>query len=272
MKNFSRQNAGIYFGLTQMTSKVAVAYILPHHDDELFIIPKISSDLKAHKNVYVFYLMNASLSSPIRSSESLIFLKRLGISSDNIIFVGNNLQARDGQIHTVLSEIYSIMKTCFQQNYIQEIVCPAYEGGHQDHDSAAVIARALGNYFQIKITEFYLYNGMKTKGKFYRVAFPLSKTNMGLNFSFNDVKHLLMGPLTYRSQWSAMLGLMPPLIITALLSLIFGVKLKINQIAPPYNFPQFSIKHIPLYERWKRMTYIELTKYHNDFWLTLTKV
>ena len=114
------------------------------------------------------------MKSDLRLKESQKFLAHLGVQLENIISIGKILDIDDGAIYLKLDEIYSELDSCLKKILsIEEIVCTAYEGGHHDHDSSSVLARALAKKFNSKLLEFYLYNGHGTQNKFYKVFFRL---------------------------------------------------------------------------------------------------
>lgn len=93
-------------------------------------------------------------------------------------------------------------------NSIDEIICTSHEGGHNDHGAVSMIAKALAIKFHAKVLEFYLYNGLNTKGKFYNVAFPSNVSQaITINYSLTDFNAFLIAPIIFKFQLKAMLGL-----------------------------------------------------------------
>lgn len=250
MTIFSQKKNGIFSGLTLTMSKKTVLYILPHHDDEIFVIPKIRHDLKAGSIVKIFFLTKSEL----RLKESKKFLKHLGVNPEDIISTGDELQILDGNIHLGIHKIYQQLNSFLSTfSNIQEIVCTAYEGGHHDHDMASVLARTLAINHQTKVLEFYLYNGHGTKGKFYKVASPIMLSKkMTYKYSFHDFIALFFAPFFYLSQPSAMAGLWPFLILKVLMR----KPLTLNLLDTGLN--EYKPQASPLYERWGRISQKEL--------------
>ncbi len=230
-------------------SKKTVIYILPHNDDEIFVIPKIREDLKNQNNLIFFYLMKDER----RLNESITFLTGLGVKQENIISLGKKLNIHDGSVYLHLSPLFN--EFCHQLKQlgtINEIICPAYEGGHHDHDATSVLARRLAKEFSSQVVEFYLYNGYGTSGKFYNVAFPINvKKAYLLSYRFIDRVSLFFVPFIYRSQLLAMLGLLPFLFFKSIVR-----PLTLNYLQNDF-LEIVAHTETPLYERWPRITHKE---------------
>lgn len=221
-------------------------YFLPHHDDEVFVIPKIRVDVENGKSpLFIFFM-----SSDTRAKESLNFLTGLGIPEKNIILLGNKFHAQDGSLLNYLSKYYEELSLMFNQQIGQlEIVCPAYEGGHQDHDAISLLARALAKKWNAPLVEFFLYHGYGTFGKLYYVgAHFMAKKKQSFKYNFRDYINLFKVPFIYKSQKGALLGLWPFLVFKSIFSKLVLRVIDQNSLG--------VTKHtqVPLYERWGRTT------------------
>ena len=239
-------------------SKKNIIYILPHFDDEIFVIPKITRDIKDGHNLKFYFLMK----SHERIKESKNFLHTLGVKSSDIESVGDKLNIFDGTIHLHLDKLFQeLFSKLNEQQQISEFVCTAYEGGHQDHDAASLLTRSLALKFQSRVLEYYLYNGSGKRGKLYNVAFPINLIKpLFINYSLGNLMSLSKVPLFYRSQAKAMLGLLPFLLFKA----VFFRKLILNSL----EFNQLNIHdHLttPMYERWNRITLDEFKMANKNF-------
>jgi hypothetical protein len=221
-------------------------YFLPHYDDEVFAIPKIRDDIaNGNTPVFIFFM-----SSTLRSLESLKLLSSLGVSRDNVILLGEKLNVPDGSLLNFLPNFYQELLKFFEtKNNDIEIICPAYEGGHHDHDAISLLGRALANKWNCMLLEFFLYHGYGTRGKIYFVSsYLFSEQKINFRYSLKDWLALLKVPMIYKSQMSAMLGLWPFLILQSIfkplvLRVSTGQSLMINMHS-----------QVPLYERWGRTT------------------
>jgi hypothetical protein len=242
-------------------SKKTVIYILPHYDDEIFVIPKIECDLKNKCNVIFFYLMKSSL----RLQESIKFLTSLGVTKQNIYSLGELLNIQDGSVHLSLATLFQELISQLKQfGPIIEFVCTSFEGGHHDHDATSILTRVLAKKLNSKVSEFSLYNGYGTRGKFYNVASPRNiKKNVKIHYSASNYLSLLCVPFVYRSQVKAMLGLLPLLFFKSLFNPLTLNQLEYDQL----DFGEH--KESPLYERWKRISLQEFQIAQSDFLKTL---
>jgi hypothetical protein len=222
-------------------------YLFPHHDDEIFVIPKIRQDVSAGRNIRIYFLT----SSIIRAEESRKFLVRLGVDQRNIVILGASYGCEDNFVIKSIASVFNKIKEELRNVTSEyEFVCTAYEGGHQDHDANSLLARALAKTFNGSIVEYFLYHGYKTQGRLYHVADALAGGEViDIKYSWADVKNLFMAPLFYKSQIKAILGLWPFLLIKALVK-----PLKLRKVSAPY-FRSLHHERIPMYERWNRMTH-----------------
>ena len=235
-------------------------YFLPHYDDEVFAIPKIRWDiLNGRAPIFIYFM-----ASPMRAKESTYFLDKLGVSKDSIIFLGEKLQVTDGELLNYLPRFYTELSSLFESNSNEiEIICPAYEGGHQDHDAISLLGRALSKKWNCNFLEVFLYHGYGMYGKLYRVSSHLHAENKKTyNYSLKDWLTLLKVPFVYKSQFSAMIGLWPFLILKSIYSpLVLRENLSDSLV---------NIGHdeVPMYERWGRMTekqFLEKAKTFHEF-------
>ncbi len=234
------------FILDRFGRLVKTIYFLPHFDDEIFIIPKINRDRINKNTQFFFFFMNSTM----RFQESLLFLNKLKISKENVICLGDKLDSPDGSLIDYLESFYLEIAARFDNSEEKiEIVSPAFEGGHNDHDAIAMLAQALGKKWKCQVFEFYLYHGYGTRGKFYRVSSPVNFVKLKkIKYQMNDWLLLLQVPFIFKSQPKALLGLWPFLVLK---SLFFPLAL--NQISPDCE-PDYIHKVKPLYERWGRIT------------------
>ena len=117
--------------------------VIPHPDDEIvgatFIIKKV---LKS-SNVVIFFLTNGVISKEDmwlwqRNNHQMIVDKRL----KEMLKVLKELKIKKYYIQEIptrhlklnIIETFEKIKKIIKFNRIDTIFCPAYEGGHQDHD------------------------------------------------------------------------------------------------------------------------------------------
>jgi len=239
-----------------MTPK-RILFLLAHQDDEVFIAPRISYELARGASLSFIYLTNgvtASASRIDRDSESRACLKRLGVKAEQIIFLGTEFRIADGRLPCSLDQCFLSLLEKTKNNVFDEIYTPAWEGGHQDHDASFLLALALARRLNLEdnIWQFYLYNGFRTRGRFFRVFCPLPMTRerRQRRLNLSDGFLTLRSVLDFKSQRKTWLGLLPQTLIHCLFSRneVFDRATAEQILAPPHEGKL-------LYERWKRMAF-----------------
>src|ERR1051326_5047535 len=131
-------------------------YVFAHQDDEVAIAPRIARDVASGARVVCAFLTDGGAPA-VRDAESRAVLASLGVH--DVIFVG--LPERTLVEH--LEEAYHALK----ERDAEEIITLAWEGGHQDHDAAHLVALALAKIKGVRCLECPLYRG------YFRVLSPL---------------------------------------------------------------------------------------------------
>src|SRR5437763_1655897 len=95
----------------------------------------------------------------LRNAESLQVLGQLGVRPDQVHFLGTELDVPDGHLVSHLETVYRRLLTLRPTT----IYTTAWEGGHPDHDAAALLAVALGRTLGIAddVWQFSLYNAVR---------------------------------------------------------------------------------------------------------------
>jgi hypothetical protein len=133
-------------------------FLFAHQDDEVAIAPRIAREVAAGAHVVCVFLTDGGAPA-VRDAESRAVLEEMGVS--DVHFVG----LPDGRLVEHLEEAYGAI----EHIDADEIVTLAWEGGHQDHDAAHLVALARG----VRCLEFPLYHGKGLRGPFFRVMVPL---------------------------------------------------------------------------------------------------
>ena len=148
-------------------------FIIPHPDDEIvgcgIILKKF---LEEGKRITLFFLTNGIIDVNQmwfwdkknfdkfllrRTCEMKGSLRKLGISD----FICRNLSSRTLKNH--IKRTHSEIKEIISKRKIDTIFCPAYEGGHQDHDVSNFICSRLTSMCQV--FEFAEYNNSYNRVK-----------------------------------------------------------------------------------------------------------
>jgi LmbE family N-acetylglucosaminyl deacetylase len=191
-------------------------FLFAHQDDEFGIFYQIEQEQRIGHRVCCIYATNgATTADPNRrNTESRIVLHRLGVASDDIIFIGQQLGIADGSLH-VHVEVLADWLSAFIDAHpeIENFFVPAWEGGHPDHDLVhAVAVQLLATRDRLeKIRQYSLYNGYALPGPLFRVLSPLSENGPveRESFGWSDRFRYVRLCLAYPSQWKTWLGIFP---------------------------------------------------------------
>jgi len=167
-------------------------FVFAHQDDEVAIAPRIAREVAAGERVICVFLTDGGAPA-VRDAESRAVLAELGVQE--VVFVG----LRDGTLVEHLDEAYAAV----EQIDADEIVTLAWEGGHQDHDAAHLVALALAVARGVRCVEFPLYHG---KRRPYRVLAPL-RIGETRRLSMREVWRRAMLCWRYPSQRRTWMGL-----------------------------------------------------------------
>src|ERR1041385_4601860 len=118
--------------------------VFAHQDDEYGVAARITRERKAGRRVICAYLTNgaAKVSSSIRDEESRGVLLLLGVDENDIFFLGSEHDIPDGSLVEHLEAAFHTLDRPMRGRQIGEVLTLAWEGGHQDHDAAHLVAVA----------------------------------------------------------------------------------------------------------------------------------
>lgn len=192
-------------------------YLLPHQDDELGAFHLIESAAQ-QRSCLVVYLTDGAFgrtSAATRDAESTNVLSALGLARENICFLGRELsvsnQRLSGQLDTIHDEL--IARLSAPNIEVGTIYVPAWEGGHPDHDAAALLAMAVAHSLDLRnnVFQFPLYNAYKCKRRPFRVLTPIREAGESLTQKIpvdRRFSHLRLC-WRYPSQLRTFIGLFP---------------------------------------------------------------
>lgn len=192
-------------------------FLFAHQDDEYGVFPLLEQLVGRRESIRVVYLTSGTLDgqrSERRNRESTDVLARIGIEETQIYFAGADSKFPDGKLYQYAKEAAAAV-VAFLENGVAptRIYAPAWEGGHQDHDAAHIIACYLASRFGCLETsrQFPLYHGMGLPGIFWHTFLPMPSNGAVESFPIDWRQRFrcLRYGLRYRSQWSTWLGLYP---------------------------------------------------------------
>ncbi|HLY60452.1 MAG TPA: hypothetical protein VKV95_06760 [Terriglobia bacterium] len=235
-------------------------FIFPHYDDEIFALSRLHFELQRGNQPICVFLIDGGHIREIESTKCL-FLSGIRNQSQ-IIFIGKELRVIDGHLPERLSETFRILIPILSHR-ISRIYCPAWEGGHQDHDASHLLGVALARHFSLlnECFQYFTYNGYRTYGKFFRVAYPMTASGtLSRKISRLDGIKIACRVRFYPSQWKTWLGLFPPLLLHYLI--------KPEESLRAVSFPALTQRPHPgklLYERYRRCSFEQFCSFTNDF-------
>ena len=191
-------------------------FLFPHQDDEFGVYFQIEQERRAGRRIFCIYVTDGSTTAdPLRrNAESRSVLQRLGVATEDILFIGQHLQIADGRTHTRVEALAEWLDT-FVVAHPELVACyvPAWEGGHPDHDLLHAITLhlpAMRGRSEI-IRQFPLYHGHRCPGPLFRVLSPLTANGPvdRQSIGWADRLRYIRLCLAYPSQWRSWVGLFP---------------------------------------------------------------
>jgi LmbE family N-acetylglucosaminyl deacetylase/SAM-dependent methyltransferase len=217
-----------------------VLWVFAHQDDEVAAAARMLEQTRRGDELWCAYLTNgaAKVSGEVRNAESLAALFSIGVT--NVLF----FDAPDGALHEHLQPALTRLEARFDGMPFDEVGCLAWEGGHQDHDAAHLVALAFARRRGVPAWEVPLYNGYGVPGQFFRVLRPIGEGWERSSVPFRDawrVRHMIR---CYRSQRRTWLGLMPEALLR-----LFVLRRTVARRADPARVAQPPHEGRLFYER-----------------------
>ena len=184
-----------------------VLWIFAHQDDEVAAAARILASRRRGEEVWCAYLTGGR-AAHVRNAESIAALKTLGVT-DAVFFAHP-----DGALHRHLDEAIRDVESIDAE--FDEVGTLAWEGGHQDHDAAHLVALAFARKRGLEVYEVPLYNGFGVPGPFFRVMHPVGDGWERTKLTFDDALRIVGLTRFYRSQRKTWLGLLPEALLRLL--------------------------------------------------------
>ena len=193
-------------------------FLLAHPDDEIFVLPYLIGDEKKLL-VYLTNGVSAEAEPSVlckRTEEARItFEKHIATLNSEVLWWGVCNMIPEGELHkflntTLITEIQNIVKS--SEWKFTEVVTTTFEGAHQDHDSAAVIARRIAKEEKLKLNEISTYPQWHPQFYSFRMLSPKYPDK---EIAIKRVKVIVLASKlmwSYKSQRRTWIGLGLPLL------------------------------------------------------------
>jgi hypothetical protein len=191
-------------------------YLLAHQDDEFALLKSIQETRST--GIAIVYTTNGrqpGVEPLTRNKESLKVLEAIGVTPEQVHFLGGDHEFNDGSLYQYLPEAWrALLKLVTSLDRpITSVYMPAWEAGHQDHDVTHALGICLAKHFDCleSSRQISLYHGYGLPWKLYRVQSPLAANGALLPVAIPWKYRLKFLGLFchYRSQWLTWLALYP---------------------------------------------------------------
>lgn len=193
-------------------------FLFAHQDDEAPVFLEIETLCAQGERVLAVYLTSGTLdgtASPRRNKESMRVLERMGVLKADIAFLGARYRLPDGRLSEHLAAAKdAVLSWVKDKGEIEQIFCPAWEGGHQDHDAVYVLTVDLhqNNGIGQKGFQFPYYHGKGLPGSWFKVIDAISENGPALERRIpwlSRWRYLRWCLTAYPSQFKTWMGLGP---------------------------------------------------------------
>ena len=189
--------------------------LFAHADDEFAVFPWLQAAASGGRAVHCIWLTDGGFNGQDiqrRAHESINVLQGLGVEASGMHFVGAEWNIPDGELHRRLDDVVPrLLQEFGHLTGAADLLIPAWEGGHHDHDAAHLAGLALAAAGTVSVRQYSLYHGSGLRGPWFRVLSPLAAN--GRQEVIKTTLWERLGYATrclgYSSQWRSFLGLLP---------------------------------------------------------------
>jgi LmbE family N-acetylglucosaminyl deacetylase len=197
---------------------MATLYILAHFDDEYCAWPLIRQAVaegREQRFIHVVDYRTPELAAT-RRAETLAFLEAQGVPPERQLHLGGGKGWQDGELHRHIEAAYADLREAVVWP-VERIVCPAWEGGHPDHDVCAALAvRLASDLGGVPVDQISLYQGKGLPWILYRAATPIPENGPArdVRLRLSEWGRWLAAVRAFPSQLKAWSGLLPAMMAT----------------------------------------------------------
>lgn len=181
-----------------------VLFVFAHQDDEIAFASRIRLAVRRGDRVTCVCLTDGAfaVSAAVRDAESRHVLQRLGVDDYRVA----ERRIADATLPEHLDEALAFLETI---DGVDEVLTLAWEGGHQDHDAANLVAAVFAERRGIPCTELPLYNGLNIRDPFFRVNYPIGDGWTARRLTRREYWANILLTRFYKTQRKTWLGLAP---------------------------------------------------------------
>jgi len=249
--------------LSELNPLKEAVVLAPHPDDELFAIDAIRQLKKQDYKVSIYYF-HTPWRRRCEALNATNYLKCSFLEFSNPKYV-----LQDGKFHLYIDIIFREIKAILPKFSI--VLCPALEGGHQDHDTVSLTCKILSSRHTFANHKFYYYSCYNAYSKFgiFNVGIPSQyypnyrRHDIPCSASVHELLYLMF--VVYKSQFKSWIVL-GPIMLLLRLATVRCILSNISKVdSNSYNHIFSGIDNPrPLYEIHRRITH--------DEWLRHTRI
>lgn len=189
--------------------------VFAHPDDEFAVFPWLRQAALQKRPIQAVWLTDGGWGgqdTTARRAESIGVLTLLGLDPTGLHFCGEEWSIPDGDLYLQLDAVVSRLIERFgTADAGGDLLMPAWEGGHHDHDASHLAGIRLGQARGARLSQYSLYHGQGLSGPWFQVLSPLSANGEIEVLPTTLVERLGCAALclNYRSQWKSFVGLLP---------------------------------------------------------------
>jgi LmbE family N-acetylglucosaminyl deacetylase len=250
---------------------LSALFVFAHPDDEFFCLPFIRRELVLGHEVICVYLTDGAYggqSARTRIKETTAVLTKLGVAEGGIHFVGAQEHIPDGKLHLHLGLAHERLHHIAASRVLDGIYCPAWEGGHQDHDVCYALCVSMVETCGTPVPmQFSLYNAYRSPLLF-NVMRELEQNGEAesIRVSWKEAIRNMITVAEYPSQWKTWLALFPFAAVRILATRRYALqKARASRLSERPHDGKL------LYEKRGLVDFIEIDRAMNEFLKQLRK-
>lgn len=229
-------------------------YILAHHDDEYLALPLMLRTAERGEAQSFVFLTDSGKNARWRQRESRALLRAFDLDDSPLHFVGDERRVPDGRLSERLDAAWEgLCAAADAVTDLDRIVVCAWEGGHPDHDSCALLASMLSERTGAPVWQFSLYHGKGRIGPIFNACAPLEENGPteGVRMDARRWRKFARSVWRYPSQFDVFLSLWPSMFLAFVRS---GFRYQTLQPGRVFERPHEGKL---LYERTRKLSYAE---------------